>query len=223
MPHSATLKIASRMFDPLILDLPELAFGERDGHLDDGEAGADGAPGQVDLEAVALRVDGGEVDLLQHLAPVGAVAGGDVVDVDAEQHPRVAVRRPRQHHPAPRPVAHGAAGDVARADRQVGARVDGVEQPVQLLGRVGAVGVHLDQHRVARGSVPRRSRPGRPRRGRPWLVRCMTWMRSGSASDSSSASSPVPSGLPSSTTRTWTSGRAACTRPTINGRFSRSL
>src|SRR4029077_6574168 len=43
------------------LGLAVLAFGEGDGHLDDDEPVVDRAPRQVDLEAVALRIDGGQV------------------------------------------------------------------------------------------------------------------------------------------------------------------
>ncbi|SHV39972.1 Uncharacterised protein [Mycobacteroides abscessus subsp. abscessus] len=57
----------------------------------------------------------------------------------------------------------------------------------------------------------------------PFSLRCMTCTRSGSARAASSASSPVPSGLPSSTINTCTSGCALCNRPRISGRFSRSL
>ena len=138
------------------------------GHLDDDETVVDGAPGQVDLEAVALRIDGGQVDLLQHLAPVGAVTGGDVVDVDAEQHPGVGVGGFGQHQAPPRPVADRSAGDVARADGQIRAAVDGVEQSVQLLGRVAAVGVHLDQHRVLATQAP--GKPGQIRRAQSVLA-----------------------------------------------------
>src|SRR3954447_20157191 len=50
------------------LGLADGALGEGDGHLDDLEAGLDGAPGEVDLEAVALRGHRLDVDLLQDLA-----------------------------------------------------------------------------------------------------------------------------------------------------------
>ena len=62
-PHRATLTIASRMLDPLILDTPSSRSVKVIGHLDDGEPVVDGAPGQIDLEAVALRVDAVEIDL----------------------------------------------------------------------------------------------------------------------------------------------------------------
>ena len=69
--------------------------------------------------------------------------------------------------PPPRPVADRAALDVARADHQIRAAVDGVEQAVQLLGRVAAVGVHLDQHRVLAAQPPREA--GQVRRAEPVL------------------------------------------------------
>ena len=47
------------------------------------------------------------------------------------------------------PVADGAAGDVAGADGDVGAFVEGVEEPGQVGGVVGAVGVHFDDGAVA--------------------------------------------------------------------------
>src|SRR5699024_6001124 len=43
---------------------------------------------------------------------------------------------------------HAAAGNIARADHQVGPGVDRVEHRRQALGRVAAVGVHLHEDRV---------------------------------------------------------------------------
>ena len=64
-----------------------------------------------------------------------------------------------------------AAGDPARADHQVGV-AQRVEQPVQLLGLVGAVGVHLADHVVARRRG-RRAKPCRYAAPRPaFSVRC---------------------------------------------------
>ena len=54
-PQTVTRHSASRTIAPLILDSAALALDERDRHLDDPEARPDRAPGQVDLEAVALR------------------------------------------------------------------------------------------------------------------------------------------------------------------------
>ena len=91
-----------------------------------------------------------EVDLLQDVPTVGAVAGGDVMDADAQGQSRIRVGCPGQRPAPPRPVLHVAALDVTRADGQVGAAVDRLQQKVQLLGRVAAVRVHLDK----RGVVP---------------------------------------------------------------------
>jgi len=86
---------------------------------------------------------------------------------------------------------------------------------------VRAVGVHLDHDVVALGDGP--AEAGEVGGAQAVLaVRCRTLICA-SAAASSSASRPVPSGLLSSTTRTSASGVAARTRPTISGRFSRSL
>ena len=61
------------------LGLAVHALDERDRHLDDAEAGVDGPARQVDLEAVALRRDGGQVDALERRTPEGAIAAGGVV------------------------------------------------------------------------------------------------------------------------------------------------
>ena len=65
--------------------MARLAVDEADRHLDDLEAGADGAVGQLDLEGVAARADPVEVDRLEH-APVEALeAAGQVAHAQAEQ------------------------------------------------------------------------------------------------------------------------------------------
>src|ERR1700737_1571783 len=125
-----------------------VAVGEGDRYLDGGELVGDRAPSQVDLEAIALRVDVIEIDLLQNVPTIGAVTGGDVVDADAQGQPRIGVGGPGQRPATPRPVLHVSAVDVARTDDQVGPGVDGLQQEVQLFWRVTAVGVHLHQRRV---------------------------------------------------------------------------
>ena len=84
----------------------EFALGEGDRHLDDDEPVVQGAPGQIDLEAVALGVHAVEIDRLEHFAAIGAVAGGDVMDVDAQRQPRIGVGRPGQGPAPPRPISH---------------------------------------------------------------------------------------------------------------------
>ena len=102
------------------------------------------------------------------------------------------------------PVHHPAAGDPAGAEHQVGA-LERVEQPGQLLGLVGAVGVHLDQDVVAVVDAP--AEAGQVGGAEALLARAgaarAPWS---SAAASSSASLPVPSGLLSSATRTSASG-----------------
>ena len=51
-----------------IFDAPAAAVAEDDRHLDDAEAGAQRAVGQLDLEGVAVRAHGRQVDRLEHLA-----------------------------------------------------------------------------------------------------------------------------------------------------------
>ena len=91
------------------------------------------------------------------------------------------------------------------------ASLSAVEQPVELLGLVGAVGVHLADHVVA--PIQAQAKPaGRPRRGRPSPARCRT-CTGGSAAASPSAMAPVPSGESSSTISTSTvGGHAAAAR-----------
>ena len=133
-----------------------LAVGEPDRHLDQPETVTVRPPRKVDLEAVTLRRDRVDVDLLQHRHPVGPVAAGGVLDRHAEREPGVEVRAPREQEPVGRPVHHGAAAHPAGAEHHVG-RTQGVEQLRQFLGRVRAVGVHLDH-----GVVPVLGRPAEP-------------------------------------------------------------
>ena len=83
---------------------------------------------------------------------------------------------------------------------------------MQLFGRVAAVGIHLDEHRVVAAQTPRETRQvGRAEavlRGAVHHVRA-----AGSAAASSSASSPVPSGLLSSTIEQVHVGARACAPP----------
>lgn len=90
MPQRATLTSASRMLDPLILDT-ELALGKGNRHLGDDEPVAHRAPGEIDLEAVALGVHAVQVNRFECFAAVRAVASGDVVDPDSERQARIGV------------------------------------------------------------------------------------------------------------------------------------
>ena len=144
---------------------------EVDRHLGDPEAGPQRAHREVGLEDVAVRLDVLEADPLERGAAEEPVPGGGVADVDAEQQPHVAVAPAREPLPATRPVLHGPAGHPARADHEVGRVVgvsEAVDQPVQLLGLVGAVGVHLADHVVPGGERPREA--GEVRRAQPLLA-----------------------------------------------------
>ena len=127
---------------------PDLALDEGDRHLDHAQPGPHGSQGQVDLEAVALRLDAGQPHRAQRTRAVGAVAGGRVVDVHAEHDLGVDVGADREDLAAHRPVAHLAALDPAGSDGEVGVG-EGGEDGGQLLGLVRAVGVHLDRGVVA--------------------------------------------------------------------------
>src|SRR5688500_1720850 len=66
------------------LRLPLAALPKQDRYLRDREAGLDGLVGELDLEAVAVRVHGAQVDRLEH-APVEALeAAGQVTHGHAE-------------------------------------------------------------------------------------------------------------------------------------------
>ena len=74
--------------------------------------------------------------------------------VGAECHTCVGVGTSRENLAVPGPVHELAAGNIARPDREVGSVVHRVEQAVQLLGCVAAVGVHLDDDRVIAVQAP---------------------------------------------------------------------
>ena len=144
------------------LRLAGAAVAELDRELDDAPAGADQPVRHLDLEAVALGRDRLEVHRLERRRPVGAVAGGGVVDGEAEHAGGVAVAPPRQPAPPPRPVLGAPAGHVAAADRQVGAVLDVGQQR-----RAGRPGRGTGRRRSARTRRRRRRSPGGSRRGTP--------------------------------------------------------
>ena len=76
--------------------------------------------GELDLEHVALAVHGVEVGALEH-PPVEALEpAGEVADGDAEQGARIERAGPRDQAPVRRPPDHAAAGDIARAEHEIG-------------------------------------------------------------------------------------------------------
>jgi len=68
-----------------------LAVGERDRDLLDPEAGPDDAVRRLDLERVALRVDRGQVDRLEHAPAKALEAAGEVADPALQEDLRVDV------------------------------------------------------------------------------------------------------------------------------------
>ena len=67
---------------PLILESPRTRSTNSMGTSTTRRPGAHGAVGQVGLEDVAGALHGGEVDLLQRLAPEEPEAGRRVLDAD---------------------------------------------------------------------------------------------------------------------------------------------
>ncbi|EGJ78712.1 putative glycosyl transferase [Streptomyces sp. Tu6071] len=122
----------------------QFAFDEGDGHLDDAVAGADGAAGQVDLEAVALRLDVREAEAAQGRGAEGAETAGDVAQRDIEQEAGVRGAAAREEFAGLGPVDDATARDPAGAEDEVGV-AQGGQEPGKLLGLVRAVRVHLDE------------------------------------------------------------------------------
>src|SRR3712207_3851546 len=70
---------------------------------------------------------------------------GELPNPDAEHPPRVPRPAVAPRAPQDAPLRRAAPGDVARAEREVGPAVaDGAQQPRQVPGVVGEVGVHLE-------------------------------------------------------------------------------
>ena len=124
--------------------MAELAVAKDDRHLDDLEAGAHGAVGELDLECVSARAHAVEVDRLEHLAAEALEAAGEVANLQAE-HPARVHRAPladlAPHEP---PVADSSSRHVAGAEREVRSARDRCEQPLEIGGVVREVAVHLE-------------------------------------------------------------------------------
>jgi hypothetical protein len=86
------------------LDSPRSRSTKVIGHLDDAVAGLPGAPGQVDLEAVAVRGDVVQRQRVEDLAPVGAEAARGVAQRQPERQPGVGVAPAAEQLAAARPV-----------------------------------------------------------------------------------------------------------------------
>ena len=172
---------------PAHLRVAALALDELDRHLGDPQAGPHGAEGQVGLEHVAERLDLLEPDRLQRRTTEQAVAGGGVPHADAEQRARVEVAAARQQLAVSGQLTMLPPGP--SASRSPGRRRgSALQQPVQLLGLVRPVGVHLADHVVP--AVERHPEAVQVRRAEALLGgRCST-VTCGSAAAIWSASVP---------------------------------
>src|SRR5215831_6033689 len=109
------------------------------------EAGARAVQGELHLheEGVAFRANGVKVNFLQHLGAVADKASRHVVYGDASKHAGVEVSAETQHAPPNVPAFRTAACYIARADDD-GIRLQQLDHRRKQLGRVGEVGVGLD-------------------------------------------------------------------------------
>ena len=103
---------------------PARAVAEDDRHLDDAEAAAQRAVGQLDLEGVALRAHASARSIAaQHVGAEALEAAGEVAHRRGRGRARAYQQPPRLTTRRSRPQSlDAAAGDVARAEREVGAR-----------------------------------------------------------------------------------------------------
>ena len=173
-----------------------------DRHLDDGAArpGPRARPGRPGSSSPGSRPSS-RSELAQRLAPEGAVAAGDVAQRQAE---RAAGCRGCRRGRSPRRDRGQLTTEPPGTQREPSTR-SAVAQRGRAAGAAARAGA--SRRRPSRpGRRSRRSRaqskPARYAAPRPSLpARCRTWTCA-SAAASSSASSPVPSGLLSSATRT---------------------
>ena len=77
---------------------------EHNGYLLDGEAHAMGCELHLNLECIALELDGIQVDGLQHLATVAHIAGSGIFHLHARNQPDIGRRIITHQHSAHRPV-----------------------------------------------------------------------------------------------------------------------
>ncbi len=213
-----TFQIASSTIARLIFDWPFPSVDEADRNLDDAEALAQRAIRRLDLEHVAGGVDRVEVDRLEHVPAEALEASRRVVNRHQEDA-RVDRGATGDQAPHEAPVLGSATGDVAGAEREVGAGFGRREQAWHVRRVVGEVAVHLQDvvgvspKRLAEACdvrTPETLFPLPVEDGEPLALR-----------REAVRDLPVPSGELSSITSTRTpSGSSASI---IGSRFSRSL
>jgi hypothetical protein len=166
------------------LDLVDLrdaepAILEDDRDLADREPRVVHAPDHLLQKGVTRRAHVERLDPLEHGAAVAAEARGAVAHGYAEQHAGVEVREAREQAPAPRPVGHAAARDIARPDHQVGL-CRGFQHVRQVARMVAVIAVHRDHavvalvERVAEAGEIRRAEPELPRAAQERQARLVT-------------------------------------------------
>src|SRR4029453_10934473 len=100
------------------------------------------------------RIDLIQVQLLQGRAAESAESTGDILDLDAQHDPRIGAADARNGLPVQRPVDHAATGNPSGTHGKVRSALHGVQQLLELLGLVGAIGVHLNEDVVACSEPP---------------------------------------------------------------------
>ena len=119
------------------------ALDENDRRLDDPQPGVRGHERDIEQERVAVRDNAVERQRGQRFAAPAAIAGGDVVQLQAGDGANVEVRERAEDDAAQRPVHDADAVQVARADHEVGAGGGRVDHRRQVLRIVRQVRVHL--------------------------------------------------------------------------------
>src|SRR5207248_1399770 len=117
-----------------------------------------GAVCGLDLKGIAARADAVEVDRFEHLAPKALEAPGQVAHAQPEHPTRIEGATLAHQAPQRAPVAHTAAGHVARAQGQIGAGTHSPQQAGEVGGIVREVAVHL--HQKARLAIERVAEAG---------------------------------------------------------------
>src|SRR5699024_3336470 len=130
------------------LGLADLALGESNRNLTHVSALVDGAPCHIHLEDITCGIHGVEIHPLQQVPLEGAVTAGDVGEAGAQRHGSVDVAATGEELAVGRPVHGLAALNVAGTQDELRAIVDLVQQQVELLRGVGAVGVHLAENLI---------------------------------------------------------------------------
>src|SRR5439155_10737930 len=121
----------------------DLTVCERDRNLDDLEAGTQCPVSRLDLEGVALRVDGVEIDRLENRAPIALEAACQVADLHAQDDSRIEGAAGRNETAEQTPVPHASAGDVPRAEGEICPVFDSRDQAGDVVRIVREVAVHL--------------------------------------------------------------------------------